>query len=198
MSNIKTTKERMQKLREQIQDGSIMKLEGLGGEVNFRIFDYDPQEEYYIRENLNDFSSNKYNIQVFNIFKIIIEILEEKGYLKKVIEYEKKKGIEKTNDVIRDTLEISSKNDKIIKYIEDNQQDNKVVIITGLGEVYGIVRPHTILNSLQHVVEKNPLIMFYPGIYTGQEIKLFGKSNDELNSREGLPSNNYYRAFRYE
>ena len=198
MSEIKTTKERMQKLRKKIEDRTINNLEGLGGEVNFWIFDYDPEEEYYIRENLKDFSEEKYNIQIFNIYKIIIEILEEKGYLKKVIEYEKKKGTDKANDAIRDALEISSNNDKIIKYIKEHQEDDKAVILTGIGEVYGIVRPHTILNNLQSVVEKNPLIMFYPGIYTGQEIKLFGKTNEIINNKEGLESNNCYRAFRFE
>ena len=198
MSKIKTTKERMQKLRQMIESKTINKLEGLGGEINFWIFDYDPEEEYYIRENIKDFINDKYYVQVYNIYKIIIEILEEKGYLKKVIEYEKKKGIDKANDAIRDALEISSNNDKIIKYIKEHQEENKTVILTGIGDVYGVVRPHTILNNLQSVVEKNPLIMFYPGVYTGQEIKLFGKTNEIVNNNEGLESNNYYRAFRFE
>ena len=198
MSKIKTTKERMQKLRQMIESKTINKLEGLGGEINFWIFDYDPEEEYYIRENINDFINDKYDVQVYNIYKIIIEILEEKGYLKKVIDYEKKKGIDKANDAIRDALEISSNNDKIIKYIKEHQEENKTVILTGIGDVYGVVRPHTILNNLQSVVEKNPLIMFYPGVYTGQEIKLFGKTNEIVNNNEGLESNNYYRAFRFE
>ena len=198
MSKIKTTKERMQKLRQMIESKTINKLEGLGGEINFWIFDYDPEEEYYIRENINDFINDKYDVQVYNIYKIIIEILEEKGYLKKVIDYEKKKGIDKANDAIRDALEISSNNDKIIKYIKEHQEEDKTVILTGIGDVYGVVRPHTILNNLQSVVEKNPLIMFYPGIYTGQEIKLFGKTNEIVNNNEGLESNNYYRAFRFE
>ena len=198
MSKIKSTKERMQKLRQMIESKTINKLEGLGGEINFWIFDYDPEEEYYIRENINDFINDKYDVQVYNIYKIIIEILEEKGYLKKVIDYEKKKGIDKANDAIRDALEISSNNDKIIKYIKEHQEEDKTVILTGIGDVYGIVRPHTILNNLQSVVERNPLIMFYPGIYTGQEIKLFGKTNEIVNNNEGLESNNYYRAFRFE
>lgn len=198
MSKIKTTKERMQKLRQMIESKTINKLEGLGGEINFWIFDYDPEEEYYIRENINDFINDKYDVQVYNIYKIIIEILEEKGYLKKVIDYEKKKGIDKANDAIRDALEISSNNDKIIKYIKEHQEEDKTVILTGIGDVYGVVRPHTILNNLQSVVEKNPLIMFYPGVYTGQEIKLFGKTNEIVNNNEGLESNNYYRAFRFE
>ncbi len=198
MSKIKSTKERMQKLRQMIESKTINKLEGLGGEINFWIFDYDPEEEYYIRENINDFINDKYDVQVYNIYKIIIEILEEKGYLKKVIDYEKKKGIDKANDAIRDALEISSNNDKIIKYIKEHQEEDKTVILTGIGDVYGIVRPHTILNNLQSVVERNPLIMFYPGIYTGQEIKLFGKTNEIVNNNEGIESNNYYRAFRFE
>lgn len=199
MSKIESTRDKMKRLRQQAEDGTIKNLEGLGGEINFRIFTYDPSEEYYVRENLKDLQEkkDKYKIQIFDIYKIIIEILNEKGYLKKLFEIEKKKGVNKANEIISETLEISSNNDKIVKYIRDNQEEDKVVIITGMGEVYGIVRPHTILNNLQSVVDKNPLIMFYPGIYTGQEIKLFGKQDDLLNSTEGLESNNYYRAFPF-
>ena len=77
----------MQKLRQMIESKTINKLEGLGGEINFWIFDYDPEEEYYIRENINDFINDKYDVQVYNIYKIIkpslksifIDLLDSKG-----------------------------------------------------------------------------------------------------------------------
>jgi len=48
------------------------------------------------------------------------------------------------------------------------------------------VRSHNILNNLQEVIDKKPVIMFFPGKYDGQSLQLFNKFKDD----------NYYRAFR--
>ena len=73
---------------------------------------------------------------------------------------------------------------KIASEITD---DNQIILITGVGKCYGIVRGHTILNCLHSIVTKNPLVMLYPGIYDGQSFKLFNK----------LENDNYYRAFQF-
>jgi Domain of unknown function (DUF1788) len=43
-----------------------------------------------------------------------------------------------------------------------------------------------LLNNLQPVMGNTPLLLFYPGRYDGQSLRLFGK----------LKNNNYYRAFK--
>ena len=73
-----------------------------------------------------------------------------------------------------------------IARIKKEINPNQIIILTGIGKCYGIVRGHTILNKLHSVVINNPLIMFYPGSYDGQSFKLFNK----------LENDNYYRAFR--
>ena len=75
-----------------------------------------------------------------------------------------------------------------MKKIKNEVTDqNQIVIITGIGKCYGIVRGHTILNNLHSIITNNPLIMFYPGSYNGQSFKLFNK----------LENDNYYRAFQF-
>jgi hypothetical protein len=61
-----------------------------------------------------------------------------------------------------------------------------LVIVSGVGSVWPLLRSHTLLNNLQPVMGKTPLVMFYPGRYDGQSLRLFGK----------IKSNNYYRAFK--
>ena len=73
-----------------------------------------------------------------------------------------------------------------MKKIKSEVEPNKIIIITGMGKCYGIVRGHTILNNLHSIITSNPLIMFYPGSYNGQSFKLFNK----------LENDNYYRAFQ--
>ena len=63
---------------------------------------------------------------------------------------------------------------------------NDLVIVSGVGGVWPLLRSHSLLNNLQSVMGQTPLVMFYPGRYDGQSLRLFGK----------LKNNNYYRAFR--
>lgn len=181
--------DRLQEMTDKIASGQVIESTNLGNEINFRVFDYDPEDEYVVRDYLYNYllKRNK-NIQVFDIYDIIVDILKEKGFLEKTFEYEKKKGAKFVNSIIQKTLAISSNNDLIIKYIKDHfkKEDGKIIIITGMGKCYGIVRGHTILNNLQSVITENPVIMFYPGTYDGQTFRLFNK----------LENDNYYRAFQ--
>lgn len=67
----------------------------------------------------------------------------------------------------------------------DNHRAGDVVMLMGSGRVFPYMRSHSILNNLQHVFDDVPVILFYPGEYTGQTLTLFGKFMDD----------NYYRAF---
>ncbi len=186
MSNINT---RLQQMTDKINSGKIVESTGLGNEINFRVFDYDPEDEYIVRDYLYNYLLVKNdNIKVFDIYDIIINILKEKGFLEKTFEYEKKKGTKYVNSVIQKTLAISSNSDLIVKYIKNNmpKDTSTIIFITGLGKCYGIVRGHTILNNLHSIITSNPLIMLYPGRYDGQSFRLFNI----------LENDNYYRAFQ--
>lgn len=186
---MRSINDRLQEMTDKIASGQVIESTNLGNEINFRVFDYDPEEEYVVRDYLYNYllKRNK-NIQVFDIYDIIVDILKQKGFLEKTFEYEKKKGAKFVNSIIQKTLAISSNNDLIIKYIKEhlNNEEGKIIIITGMGKCYGIVRGHTILNNLQSVITENPVIMFYPGTYDGQSFRLFNK----------LENDNYYRAFQ--
>lgn len=186
---MKSINERLQKLTDKLNSKELFEANGLGNEINFRVFDYNPEDEYVVRDYLENYllKRAKLNIKVFDIYDIIIEILKEKGFLEKCFEYEKKKGAKYLNDLISKTIGIGSGNDLIVKRIKEAViEPNQIVIITGIGKCYGIVRGHTILNNLHSVITNNPLIMFYPSYYDGQSFKLFNK----------LENDNYYRAFQ--
>lgn len=181
-----TIEKRLDELTSKLESKEFQNSYGLGNEVDFHVFDYDPEDEYLVRDHLEYLKSKpNLNLKVFNIYEIILDILKEKGFLEKVFEYEKKKGTAFTNNVISKTLCISTNNDLIVNYIKNNIEPGETIIITGIGETYQIVRGHTILNNLHSVVTNNPLVMFYPGVYDGQSFRLFNK----------LESDNYYRAF---
>ena len=59
-------------------------------------------------------------------------------------------------------------------------------LIDGVGSAYPIIRTHKLLNVLQPYTGLTPLVLFFPGEYDGQSLRLFGQLSDTP----------YYRAFR--
>lgn len=186
---MKSINERLDEMTKKLSNKDLFEEKGLGNEINFHVFDYNPEEEYIIREYIENYllKKEKLNIKVFDIYDIIIDILQKRGFLEKVFEFEKKKGTKYVNELISKTLGIGSNNDLIMREIRTEIKPNQIIIITGIGKCYGIVRGHTILNNLHSVITNNPLIMLYPGNYDGQSFKLFNR----------LASDNYYRAFQF-
>lgn len=79
---------------------------------------------------------------------------------------------------------------RLLEIFQENAPDdgNTIVLITGVGKSFPIVRSHTILNNLQSIFRRNPVVMMYPGRY---EIK----NSMTLRLFERLDDDNYYRAF---
>ena len=123
---------------------------------------------------------------VFDLYEIIIDILNKKGYLEKCFEFEKTKGLDRVTKSIGNMLRITAADSLIVNHIKDNTPDKAVVFITGIGKCYPILRSHTVLNNLHQVIDNVPVVLFYPGKYDGQELVLFGEIKDD----------NYYRAFK--
>ena len=95
---------------------------------------------------------------------------------------------EKGDEALKKALRGPLKSEKLVQiFAEASQpQDQNLVLLSGVGSVWPLVRSHNLLNNLQTVMGQTPLVMFYPGRYDGQTLRLFGK----------VKSNSYYRAFR--
>ena len=188
MSSIK---KRLEEILPELRKDSFMENKGLGNEIGYYIFDYDPEDEMLVRDHIkflidkvnND--TDKTQIIEFDLYNVMLEIIEERGYLEKTMKMEEKRGSSKVLKAIKKTLRLTSKNNLFVKYIEDRVEENNIVFLTGVGKAWPIIRSHTVLNNLHPVIDKNPLVLFFPGSYDGAELSLFGEIHDD----------NYYRAF---
>lgn len=187
-----TLEERLDKAEIIIKKPSFRQNKGLGNEVGYYVFDYPAEQELFIRERIeymrkkNEQSADEYQIVVFDLYDIIIEILKNKGYLEKCYDFEKKKGFERITKSIGNMLRITSKDSLIVNYIKERTPEKAIVFLVGIGKCYPILRSHTVLNNLHQVIDHVPVVMFYPGKYDGQELVLFSEIKDD----------NYYRAFK--
>lgn len=189
---MKTIYQRLDAIIPKITDKSFRENKGLGNEIGYYIFDYEPKYELLVREHtefikqkINDEHSD-INIKEFDLYEIMLEILDGKGYLHKNIEMEEKKGSEYVFNATKKALRLTLKNDMIVEYIVNRVQTNDVVFITGVGKAWPIIRSHTVLNNLHKAIDQIPVVMFFPGEYDGLELVLFDEIKDD----------NYYRAFQ--
>ncbi len=189
---MRTIYQRLDEIQPVITSERFRSNKGLGNEIGFYIFDYDPADELIVREHVA-FLKKKINvpnadftINEFDLYEIMLETLENKGYLQKVFQLEEKKGTAEIIRAVKNTLRLTQKNDQLVEYIRDRVTDKQVVFLTGIGKIWPIVRSHTMLNVLHSVIDRVPLVMFYPGVYSGQDLRLFNEISDQ----------NYYRAFK--
>lgn len=100
------------------------------------------------------------------------------------MEMQKSKGDENTLAALRSVL----KEDKLAQKISDqfDIQNLDLLILSGVGSVYPMLRTHTLLSALHPIMGKTPLLMFFPGKYDGHSLRLFNT----------LAEDHYYRAFR--
>lgn len=184
--------QRLDEIEKVMKKPSFRKRSGLGNEVSYYIFDYPAEQELTVRERVayirkkSEEAIDGFRVVVFDLYDIIISILQDKGYLEKCFAFEKAKGFDRITKAIGNTLRITAADSLIVKYIRERTPNDAVVFLTGIGKCYPILRSHTVLNNLHQAIDNVTVVMFYPGKYDGQELVLFGEIKDD----------NYYRAFQ--
>jgi hypothetical protein len=163
---------------------------GLGNEIAFYIFDYPPEAELRIREHirflLDHIPKQKPGMRVkhINLLDFVLDYLQGRKLLDKAIAMQKTKG---DQFVLKQLATILHPNKIAPAFAAVAQPDlHDLVLVSGVGSVYPMLRAHSLLNNLHAVMGQTPLVVFYPGRYDGQSLRLFGK----------LTNGNYYRAFK--
>lgn len=185
------TEKDLGKIESEIGKTSFLNGKGLGNEVSYYVFDYDPKDEILVREYIDKLVKKDkefgdgYKLKVYDVYDLMIELLESEGYLEDCFEMEKNNGMNYLVESVNDLLRMSDNNDYFTEYIEENTPEKAIVFLTGVGKIFPFVRSHKILNNLHQIFDRSPVVMFYPGKYDGQSLELFGEFKDD----------NYYRAF---
>lgn len=179
---------RLDALRSKLTDESFLSNKGLSNEVGLYIFAYRPSEEMPVRYFIGDLEKRQNSSETtsriihFDLYEIMLDICREKRILDRIPQMEAQRG----QDFMMKQIQKLAPPEAYVSHMKyDEHRHGDVVFITGVGRVYPYMRSHNVLNNLQHVFDDVPVVMFYPGEYTGQSLTLFGKFFDD----------NYYRAF---
>lgn len=183
---------RLNEMETAIRKPSFRQSSGRANEVNYWVFDYPPERELEVREriaylkNKNQGGTDGFELVIFDLYDIIIDFLEQRGFMDKCYGFERKAGISRIVKAVNNSLKVNDDDSLIVRYIKDHTPENAVVFLVGIGKCYPILRSHKVLNNLHQAFVRVPVVMFFPGTYNEQELLLFNEIKDD----------NYYRAFR--
>jgi len=180
---------KFQKLYDIFTNDDFLSMKALGGEIPFYITSYNPTQENEVFKEIDRIEDRlkREGIKTtkIDLFRLSLEMLEKRKVLDKIIQKEKTLTKSQLFKTLTSVLDVSY----IVKEIgKIANNDSKIVFITGIGQVYPFIRSHTILNNLQNQIKNKPTVMFFPGIFDGTSLSLFGELKDD----------NYYRAFNLD
>ena len=185
---MKALQARLDLVLERIERPKFLKNDGIGNEIGFWIFDYPAKHELVVRDYLthitDKLSKRGYKFSHINVFQTLVEMLETRNIFERACAREKQVGI----DEVRKTLAGPLNQKKVAEFIAKKIQPESLdfVLMSGLGNAWPLVRGHELLSALQDVMGSTPLVLFYPGEYSGKDLHPFGM----------IDSKNYYRAFK--
>ncbi len=182
--------DRLNEILPKITSDDFLTSRGLGNEIAFYIFDYPPQQELRVRDHvrflLEHAPRQKPDLRVahVNLFDLVVDHLKDRKLLDRSFQMQREKGDAALEKALTSPLKAEKLARIFVDCVRPAKQD--LVLVTGVGSVWPLIRSHSLLTNLHPVMKSTPLVMFYPGKYDGQTIQLFGR----------IKSKNYYRAFR--
>ena len=183
--------ERLNHILPRVTADQFLNNEGLGNEIGFWIFDYAPEDEALVSQFFSqtifpNLIKHQPVIKVdhVDLFDMVVDLLKGRNLYDKSLELQKSKGDAALLQALRPVLREDKLAQRLVELVQPQEQ--QLILVTGVGDVYPMLRTHTLLSALHAHLQATPMLMFYPGRYNGQELKLFNR----------LPEDNYYRAFQ--
>lgn len=183
--------ERLNRILPRLTSDNLLASRGLGNEIGYWIFDYPPEHEMEVRSFLDSVvipalrkRQPQLRFAVVNLFELATGVLQERNLLERVFKGQLRHGNGDALAKLRPVLHEDKLAQRIASQHDLSQLD--LLLLTGVGAAYPMVRSHTLLTSLQAYMKETPLVLFYPGRYDGFSLRLF----------KILADDHYYRAFR--
>jgi hypothetical protein len=181
-----------QHLLKVISGQRFLRMEGLGNEVPFFIYPFEPEDALKVAQSKKRLKNRLGGLGVtvfeINLYDLSVEVLKARGVWDRVLAIEP----EQTKSDFRELLQSMLDPEQHIAPAIRNKlaaASYDVFFLTGIGEVFPYIRSHNVLNNLQTVASTKPMILFFPGRYEqsdtlGSSLVLFGRLTDDQ----------YYRA----
>ena len=180
---------RAQLLRECLCSEDFLANKGIGNEIGFHTFCYDPALEFEARALFDtlarDAEAGKLpcRLKVVNLYDAVLSILDDLNVLEAMQEQEADFGSKAVLDDVVDYCQPDVVSNVVLDLTQPHVPGD-VILLVGVGEVYPFLRVHNLFDSMQSAFSDVPVIAAYPGTFNGSSVTLLNR----------LAAENYYRA----
>lgn len=182
--------DRLNQILPRIISEDFLAGKGLSNDIAFFIFDYPAEDELRVRAHIQFLLEHApkqrpgLRIKHLNLLDFAVGVLEQRNLLDKTFVMQKTKGDAFVLKHLEKILHPNKLTELFAKAVQPDGHD--LVLLSGTGSVWPIIRSHSLLNNLHAIMGETPMLLFFPGNYDQKSLRLFGR----------VPSKNYYRAFR--
>lgn len=169
------TYERLNRLKERIHEPGFTKPKGIGSEIPHFIFDYPAEDELKVRTYLKVLiEQSPIRIKNINLFEFFLSLFQDEVEdLMTICDEEGLEGLIESTETVLDNEQI------IVESFVWLAGDAEIIFITGVGNAFPLIRSSKLLKSLSTHAYRCPIVLFYPGQFTGLNLKLFNRLNNE-------------------
>ncbi|WP_026834105.1 BREX protein BrxB domain-containing protein [Exiguobacterium undae] len=166
---------RLERLEERINEDDFTIPKGIGSEIPHFVFDYPAEDELTVRIYMESLlRRTSLNIKEINLFEFFISLFEED--LEELIIIAEEEGYVEFSQAIQTVLEDQ---DLLVNSFIEKANNTELIFITGVGTVHPFIRSSQLLKKLSNNAFKTPLVLFYPGYFSGVDLRLFNKFRHE-------------------
>lgn len=162
-------------------------MEGLGNDIPFFICPFPVQKTNQMYRDVEDLKKQLQSKQVrvlqISLYQLALDLLNKRGILEQIIALETMWSKADLFEQLENVLQPEKHVVPALELLMCNSEYH-MFFITGIGEVFPYIRTSTLLECMQNIKNKKPVVFFYPGEYdveneSGSMLKLFSEMNDK-------------------
>lgn len=172
---IAETYERLNHVKDRIHEQGFTTPKGIGSEIPHYVFDYPAEDELKVRTYLKVLvEQSTMKIQTINLFEFFLNLFE--GDIEDLLEISDEEGL---TGLVEATETVLDNEQTLVESFIKAAGDAELILITGVGNAFPLMRSSKLLKILSTYAYRRTIILFYPGQFTGLNLCLFHKLNNE-------------------
>lgn len=173
------------------------KMEGLSNEVPFFVLRYKPDWEPNVDEELatllRRLREERYRLADVDVFALAVEIWKGSPFFGQMLSMEAQLDSDTFRAGLSGVIDVEGVLAPAIKTAVDEaggEENVDAVLLSGVHHLFPLVRTHLLLNCLQPLLGRVPLVVTFPGSYHQSP-----STHSSLVLFDQISQDNYYRAF---
>ncbi len=163
------TYERLNNVEVRIHEQGFTTPKGIGSEIPHYVFDYPAEDELKVRIYLKALiEQSPLQIKNINLFEFLLNLFE--GELEELIEISNEEGL---SGLVEATETVLDNEQTLVESFIKEAGDAELIFITGVGNAFPLMRSSKLLKLLATYAYRQTIILFYPGQFTGLNLRLF-------------------------